>query len=216
MTRTQLETEISRLLNDTGNTRWSTTVIDDRIELAQKDIVIRTSCLKEVSTFSPVALQQEYALPTDFLSADRMTVDGKDLKYIDKSELDFYNTGDWTESKGTPTNFYLDISTDNLKFGLYPKPDTAGTNTGKLLYVKVPDVLSGASSVPFDTNALLIPYHIGIIYYVVMMCRLDDEKFDSANKYLGLYEYILNEIIDKFGAAKNMQWRLKGGRQWNF
>ena len=203
-------------MNDTDQTHWSTTVIDDRIELAQKDIVIRTSCLKEVSTFSPVALQQEYTLPTDFLSADRMTIDGKEITYKSKPELDFYHTGDWTDSKGTPENFYIDISTDNLKFGLFPKPETAGTNTGKLLYVKVPDALTGASSVPFDGNALLIPYHIGIVYYVVMMCRLDDEKFDAANKYLGLYEYVLSEIIDKFGAAKDMNLRLRGGRRWNY
>ena len=88
MNLSSLQTEISRKLNDTSNDRWSTTILTSRINLIIRDIVLRTKCLRETGTDSIIANQQEYALPSGYVDMIRVTLDGKELTYVDKKELD--------------------------------------------------------------------------------------------------------------------------------
>ncbi len=226
MNLSSLQQEIARKLNDTNNDRWTAAILTDRINHIIRDVVVRTKCLRDVGLDSIVAGTAEYAAPTGYMDMIRVLVNGKDLTYKDKNELDLLTSEDWTGTNGTPQFYYLDVDPDNSKVGLYPNPQSGdvGTNNLKMYYVRAPVDLSGATDIPFNigtatTSNLLVPHHYTIVYGAAAMC-LEDNLIDPSTKakrdeFQMEYERGLAKISDIFNNPSDRQMHMMGGRYWN-
>ena len=223
MNLSSLQTEISRKLGDISQDRWNATILTARINHIIRDIVLRTKCLRETGTDSVVAGTQEYALPSGYIDMIRVTLDGEELVYVDKKELDMESGIDWTTKSGTPTRYYIDIDPDNSRVGLVPNPDASGSSNLKYFFVKNPTDLSGSTDIPFNndtvtTSNLLVPHHMTIVYGAAAMC-LEDSISDPGtiaklNEYLSKYEEGIRKIYDIFNNPTDRLWTMKGGRNW--
>lgn len=225
MTLTGLQTEIARKLNDTDNARWTTAILLDRINHIIRDIVLRTKCLRDVGQSSIVSGTAEYALPTGYLDMIAVTLNGIDLQYRDKNELNLLSNSDWTTLNGTPKSYYVDIDPDNSKIGMFPNPQAGdvGTNNLKMYYVRAPVDLSAATDIPFNigtatTSNLLVAHHYTIVYGATAMC-LEDNIVDPSTKikhdqFMMEYERGLAKIADIFNNPSDRMMTMAGGRFW--
>ena len=225
MNLSSLQTEISRKLNDTAMDRWVAGTLLDRINHIQRDIVIRTKCLRDVGLDSVVAGTNEYALPTGYLDMLRVLVNGKEVGGVEKHELDMLAAGDWSLINGTPQQYYIDVDPDNSKIGLFPNPvaGDAGTNNLKMYYVRAPTDLSASTDIPFNigtatTSNLLVAHHMTIVYGAAAMC-LEDNIADPSSKlkrdeFMMEYERGLAKINDIFDNPSDQKMHMMGGRYW--
>lgn len=159
-TRSSLVSLASFRIRDPNNDEYTVAQVQAAIQWAQEQFVLDTRALRDSTTGSTVANQQEYALPTDVMDIIRLAVSGVELQRISKADLDFYNTARWDQTYGTtPIYFYVDLDPNNQKYGFYPIPSASGSSDIAIEYVKIPPVLSSDSSVPLDGHTLLIPFH---------------------------------------------------------
>lgn len=236
MTRTELEAEISRLLGDPSQTRWSTTVIDSRLDSAQIDVQKYAKAVKTTATYTPTVNQETVQVNANVIDILRATFtladgtilhEGNGFKPTTRWNLDM-TMPNWPNLEaGQPRHWFLDASNQNVV--LVPKPDSNSANSNALtLYeVRQPASLSSAASVPFDSNNLMIPFHRALIYWVVAECLRDNQDEDSLKKakYFrsddrqkpGLYERELKQILGLFDVPEAIPARVlyepTGGRR---
>jgi hypothetical protein len=238
MQRADLEAEVGRLLGDPNNTRWSTSVIDLRLDAAQLDVQKWTNAVKTTTSYTPTAnasgvtvgdtvidiLRATYTLPDG-----TVRIEGAGFNPINRYQLDFERPNWPNEDPGEPVLWTFDASTKQII--LIPAPDAAHAAVAgalKALEVRQPTALSTGSStsVPFDSNALMVPYHRALIYWTVSECLKDNQDSDSLSKakYFrsndldkpGEYEKEIRQILMKFdvpeGIPAKVQWKSTGGR----
>lgn len=238
MDRDALDAEIGRLLNDPNHDTWSTSVLHSREDLAQTEITGYTNSVKTKETLTPTADTAEVTvseLTIDIVRA-RWTLPNGEKKPLDgtpRAELDFRypNWENW--SPGEPITWFFDAT--NRQMVLVPAPDAAHAIASALdaWEVRQPASLSAGSSVPFDNVALMVPYHMAIVHWVVAQCWMDRGDPESLGKAkfhksgiltgpnAGQYELQLMRIIDKFDRPEDIpariQWKPQGGRVggWN-
>lgn len=236
MDRSALEAEAGRLLNDPNHDTWSTSVLDDRIDLAQTEINGYTNAVKTKETLTPTADTAEVTVSALTIDITRVRItlpNGEKfpLEGITRSELDFRYPGweNWTA--GRPLCWHFDASNRNLI--LVPPPDTAHAISDALdvWEVRQPASLDDATDVPFDNTSLMVPYHMAIVHWVVAQCWMDRGDAESLAKSRfhksgmlgspGEYEKQLMRIIEKFDRPEDIpvriQWKPQGGRigGWN-
>lgn len=238
MQRSDLEAEISRLLGDPNNTRWSTSVIDSTLDAAEIDVQKWTNAIKQSNSYTPTASSPYVIVNTkllDVLTANFVLADGtikgpkKGFNPISRWDLDF-NRPNWqNESPGEPVLWTFDASNDRVI--LVPAPDSSNANANalRLLEVATPTtpISQGTStSVPFDANALMVPYHRALIYYVVGERLKDNNDTDSLTKAKffksndlqapGEYEREIKQILMKFDVPEaipaGVKYQPTGGR----
>lgn len=231
MMRSDLEAEISRLLNDPNNTRWSLSTIDTRLEHAQKDVQSETGAVKTIETLTPTANVAAITLSTSLLDVLFVTL-------TDSSSNVFPLTGTYlerlylqrplwkNETAGQPDSYYVDFTNNQLNLVPTPSAAWAIANAITVTEVQIPAALSLSTSVPFGGNSLMIPYHLALVYWVVYECLLDNNDAESLQKaqyfrtgnydHPGEYEKILKKIIDRFDKPTDERghiiWKPTGGR----
>lgn len=142
---------------------------------------------------------------------------GLDLKRISKFELDRYTQQDWTDDKGTPRYYYVDLDPNNKKYGLYPIPKDADAGANVAIeYIKIPPSLSADSSVPLDSHTLLAPYHDALAYKAaanLLEIYPTQETIVMAEKYEAKYKDYVSHCIETFkGLSITQPVRMRGGR----
>lgn len=238
MDRSALESEIGRLLNDPNHDTWSTSVLDERIDLAQTEINGYANAVKTKETLTPSADTAEVtvsALTIDIVRIRLTLPNGEKfpLDGISRDELDF-RYPDWENwSPGTPKAWYFDASNRNVV--LVPPPDAAHAISGALdvWEVRQPASLATSTDVPFDNTSLMVPFHMAIVHWVVAQCWMDRGDPESLAKAkfhksgilsgpnAGQYEIQLMRIIEKFDRPEDIPvrvtWKPQGGRVggWN-
>lgn len=235
MTRTELEEEISRLLGDPSNTRWSTSIIDTRIEHAQIAVQKQARAQKTTTNYTPTANTAAVSIGSSVIDILRATytlsdgtIKGPGTRFdpINRWLLDVQRPNWQNESAGEPVLWFMDAS--NQQVILIPKPDStaAVSNALTLIEVRTPATLSSSSSVPFDSSNLMVPYHRSIVYWVVAECLRDNQDADSLNKakYFrsdnrqnpGLFEVEMKMILSLFDVPEAQPARItprpQGGR----
>jgi len=238
MQRSDLEAEVSRLLGDANNTRWSTSVIDSRLDAAVIDVQKYARAVKTTASYTPTANLATVTVNSgiiDILRASYTLADGtikgpnRGFNPINRYQLDIQYPNWQNEDPGEPTRWTLDAS--NAQIILIPTPTAAdvSANCLTLLEVRQPtNTLSAgsASTVPFDANALMVPFHRAIIYWAVAECYRDNNDTESLNKakYFrsdnrqapGLYETELRQIMSLFDCPEAVPaivtYRPQGGR----
>lgn len=220
MNRSDLESEVGRLLGDPNATRWTTAVIDTRLDAAEVDVLKWTNSIKKANSYTPTAnvaivtinnklldvLSATFTLPDGTVRSEKFGFDP-----VSKWWLDF-NRPNWrNETPGQPVLWAYDASNDQII--LVPPPDASSAIASALTLLEVatpttPLSQGTAASIPFDSNALMVPYHRALVYWAVSECLKDNSDIDSLNKakYFrsndlqnpGEYEKEIKQILMKF------------------
>lgn len=206
---------------DPQNERWSSAVVQARLEEAQKRFVSDTRCLIDVATPTTLVVNQaEYDLPSDVLDVLRVAHNGKALSRTSKFDLYFYTPDKWTDDKGSPAKYYVDTDPNNKKIGVYPLPQSADTAyTMDIEYLKIPPALSSDSSVPLDSHTLLTPYHYALVYWTARDLLGEDvtpENEIRRKNYKAEYDALVEDCINMFRRlGETTPWRMRGGRYFS-
>jgi hypothetical protein len=109
---------------------------------------------------------QEYALPVDFLTTDRVIYNNIRIAQTSLNQLDTDLPG-WLASVGsTPQKYYVYPATTSF-IGFVPKPSSTTTSVAVYVYyVKQPIELTSLSDVPWNGWKSLYAYHTSLVYYV--------------------------------------------------
>jgi len=191
--------------------------VQDEIQKAQEWFVLETRALTDNTTDTSVADQAAYDLPSDVLDIKRMAHKGLELRRISKFELDRYTGQDWTDDKGTPKFYYVDLDPNNKKYYLYPIPqgEDAGANVA-VEYIKLPPALSSDSSTPFDGHTLMVAYHDALAYKAaatLLDIQPTQESIVMAQRYEKRFDELVSHCIETFKALSATQpIRMRGGR----
>lgn len=214
-------TLIGQLAGDPSNNTWPSSVVQAKIEKAQEKFVLATRCLKDVATPTTLVVDQaEYSLPADVLDIERVVHNGKRLSRTSKFDLYFYVADNWTDDKGSPIKYYVDLDPNNKKIGVYKLPQAADTAYPMgIEYLKIPPALSSDSSLPFDGHTLLSPYHDALAYWSARELLKEmpsTENIARMNVYKQSYDELVSECIETFRRmGETTPWRMRGGRYFN-
>ena len=224
MNRTVLYTLIGDLCNDPNHDRYSTSQIDNQLDIVQDRWNVDAGILLETVTLTTVSGTRAYAVsnltgtPIDFR---RVTHKGLELNKRSKSWFDLYASDDWTDDVGTPTEFYIDVTGTSYSLVLYPTPQDADAGANLVVeYVKRHTAIANASDEPFNSLTYLSPYHYGIAYHVasnLMAQDPDPVNAAKATRYLKLGDTAFSDLFQHFKEfEKDEPLRLVGGRFWKF
>lgn len=203
-TRANLVTQVSELIGDASNQQWSTNQIQDRLQKAQEKFVSDTRALRDTQSFSIVSGTNTYDLSTDTFDIVRVGLTGKGvLKRIGKFDLDLLIGGNWASVNGTPSSYYVDVSSTNKKLTLYPIPQSADAGTNNLVvdYVKVPPVMASDSDAPLNGQTLLQPYLDALSYFAaaqILYASNNPTDWTKANVMMKQYDSKVTECITLF------------------
>jgi len=196
LTKTQILTIARQFVGDTDTTNpfWSDTNAGLLLDNGQADLASYLRFPRATGT--PAALvagQDDYTLPTDWLSTIRIVIydsagyESK-LKYKTEDEISELDPN-WRNNTdyGTPRYYFIanditEATTLSRKLFVYPPPAAADTSKYILnIYVKVPSTIS-ASNIPVFPG----PMHILLAYYLAWQMSLPLDLV-KADKYEKLY-----------------------------
>lgn len=167
--------DVRKNLSETTAAFWSDLEVYNKLNQAQKDIAIKSKCLKREVTLTTVASTQEYDLKDNSASDIFDIVEGgvyfkiagttyNPLTFKTKKQLSMEFPGWQGTAAGTPMYYYFDKTAKTI--GLYPKPNT--TNAGAYLFVNgyhYPKVINAGtvaagatSSITLATGSSTVPY----------------------------------------------------------
>lgn len=109
------------------------------------------------TTFTLAGGTTFYALPSDFQTAKRVSMDGDVMPEATLDELD-YNNGAWQTTPGDPSRYYIRTTSVSL-VGFYPAPESSSTGTVTFDYYAKANDLSSLSDIPFLGLPELTPLH---------------------------------------------------------
>lgn len=192
LTRGGIKTEARIIINDVDSDVWSETQLNNRIELAQIDILEKTWAITSRVTADTVEGTNEYILPNDLIALVRVSLEDPNtsglyikLKYTTLRTLDKKESSWEGSDNGTPAKYYERRN----RVGIQPPPnsDYAGSDKLKIDYVEFPDVFADDDAVPFNSWRKLYPYHELLVWYVVKLCFVDIGRLTKASYFERLY-----------------------------
>lgn len=149
-------------------------------------------------TFTLVGGTTEYAMPVDFLFANRVwylqpSQPYQKLPASSMNDLDARTPG-WLNVSGVPINYYMDMSTGTVYMGFYPAPTTTSTGPVIVYYVQntADMTTSNQAALPFNSWNAMQPYTSALPYYMAYRAYLTLEEDDLANEYL---KYWVNFLL---------------------
>lgn len=192
MTLTDLQTLIGSLTNDPNHDRYTTTDIGTELDNSQDMWNVEAKLIKSSTTITIVSGTRQYALSNitgTVISIPRATHKGIPLTKRDKTFIDLYYGGsDWTQNKGTPTDFYIDVTDPGNQYIVVyktPQDNDAGANLVVEAVIRHTP-MSSSSDVPFlsgtSSNSTLRPYDWGLAYEVSAKLLARDPSPQNAMK----------------------------------
>lgn len=166
--------------------------VNQMIDLAQKEIVRQTLCLKKKADVTTVATQQEYDLPSDFHKSSEMKIGSIFLQYQIEEYIDRLFTTD--AETGTPYYYYIDREAG--KYGLYPIP--SGVYTGNLTYRAIPTTMS----LDADTPDIPELYHEAIVMGASYRVAEQLNDMEMKMHYYSMFKAYMTEIANDMGARQ--------------
>jgi len=155
MNLTQIYGEVGRLLNDPNNQRWPQSVIADRVNQAQAEVMGYTDALKTEETLTATANTQAVTLNARVMDISSVVIlrtngDSWPLEGTTEYDLDF-DYPNWRNlSAGQPLNWFYRAADQTLN--LVPKPDANNAITNGLIVteIRVPVDVASSTDIPFD------------------------------------------------------------------
>jgi len=189
-TLSDLQTYISGLVNDPSNTRYSLTMINNQLDLAQHRWNNDVKICRLTDYVALTANQYRYQISTSLtlqpIQLLRVTLKGVPLIIRSKYYMDLYSQIDWTTSLGTPQEVMIDLNSYNTGMSqtgpsliLHPTPqanDVVAYNNGVgvtnqnplcVEYVCPHTPMVNPTDQPFTvnsvfTNTAIVPYLAGL------------------------------------------------------
>ena len=178
--------------------------------MACRDIVRKTYCLKSSGTTSTVADQREYSLPADCMFIDPDAgIEWKDSsdewKRLTKKSIIWLNANnsDWRNSDSNDSLLYY--YQRGQVIGLEPKPKTAISGGLKIYYIDKPNVLANDSDTPFSKDDALEGYHPLIVTYALWKAKRKRGKFTQGREFRA--EYLEEVAFMRAEIKKNPDYR---------
>lgn len=208
LTRSQIRTEARAHLRDTDTTnpRWSTAVLDTRIDIAELEFIKLARMPIKTSYITTTVNVSTYAMPTDCIAPVRIayaifptttTLTYKRLEYVTVEGMDNTSKGYswWEDADADLPTKYMYPETGVIR--LYPAPSSSydGTDLLKVTYAVRVSTMASDSAVPFDSNTFMYPYHNALIWYTCFLCALDTGVQQSADYFLGKFMADVNIAI---------------------
>lgn len=155
--------------------------------------------MQSSTTFNLVGGTTEYAMPSDFMFANRVwyqvptSQPWQKLPASSFNDLDARYPGWQSVSGGPPLNYYIDMTTGTVYMGFYPAPATISTGPIIVYYVQNTQDLttSNESALPFNGWLAMQPYVSALPYYVAYRAYLTLEEVDLAKEYLAYWSQFL-------------------------
>jgi len=179
--------------NDTANPFWSDANLTILLENFQTDLASYLRFPRATSApITMVADQDDYALPTDWLSTIRIFIySGSTYKsrltYKSEDEISEVDPNWRNAASGAPRYYFIanDITvatTLSRKLFIYPAPDTANVKSMLHVYVKSPTAIAADINIPIFPG----PMHILGAYFAAwqMLLAIDQVR---AKTYETLY-----------------------------
>jgi len=176
--------------------KFTTTIVGRELNQGQIDICKKTAVMDDKVDMDAVASQIEYSYPIVDDNAATITV--LKIKYIL-----YYSGGRWepltyipfkeyvkadTTQPGVPTLFY--DRPGKKKFGLYPKPPSAGTDVIRVYVVDAPTPMVETSQEDCDLPKVL---HIADVFYACKQLAGRDGKLDEMGVWDKEYQRAIHE-----------------------
>lgn len=178
--------------------------------MACREIVRKTYCLKSSWTTSTVADQRKYSLPSDCMLIDPAAgIEWKDSsdkwkRLVKKSIiwLDDNNSGWRNSSSSDDLDYYYQRG---QVYGLEPKPKTAISGGLRIYGIDKPNVLIDDSDVPFSKDDALEDYHPLVVSFALWKAKQKRGKFTQAREFKT--EYYDGIILMKAELQKKPDYR---------
>lgn len=195
----EMQTRVAAILEDTGNTQWSLTLVKQYINDGLRDFAKRTKAYHKLSSALSASATTPtsafYTLPTDLLEVEAVHDTVNDV-WLERRDVDSLPPS-WDTETGTPA-WYLFGEFGWTELRVYPY--TASALTGlKVYYTALPADLSADADVPTGIPAV---YQIALVYFAVAACyRRNFEGQDPAKaaEFQGMYEREVEDAIGRIG-----------------
>lgn len=209
MTRNELRSIVSKMVEDANQTKYKEAAYNEAIDIAQKQFAMDSKAYYKDQAITMASGTAAYALPSDFMWEKQVVLNGLELQPISRATLQSIKTDDkWTDDTGTPKYFIIDPELARQSITLYPKPDSTSDGTDLVLtYYPNPETMSSDSSTPFGGSTLMAQFHMAIAAYAawLLMSYLTQTP-EIAQKRAGFiqtYSSKVGEAIQTFGNTKS-------------
>jgi len=134
---------------------------------------------------------QEYAMPADFMFANRVWANipasqpWQKIPASSMNDLDARYPGWFNVTGGPPIAYFSDMSEGTVFLGFYPIPVNPSTGTVLIYYVQNTVDLSASneSAIPFNGWVVLQPYVSALTYYMAYRAYITLEETELAQVY---------------------------------
>ena len=167
--------------------RFTDAQITGFINDAQRQAMATTHCLTGSMTFSLLPGVTYYALPSNFLSMDRVTLaQVGNIMEMSPGALDGRSRG-WELTSGHPVYYFINFSSRGL-LGFAPFPQTAGdTDTVKAeFYIQAND-LASPTDLPYNGAGEFQDYHQGLAYYAAALMAAIDGQGTQSTGFMSVF-----------------------------
>ena len=209
MTRATLRALAAGFAEDANQTKYTAAKYNEAIELAQQQFAMDSKALYKDSAITMVVDTGSYDLPTDFMYEKSVTLNGLELKPVSRATLEADRTSDkWSDDAGTPKRFIIDPEEARKTITLYPIPDSTDAGTAIVVtYYPFPTAMTADSSVPLNSSALMVQFHIGLAAYTAWLLLMNltqtPEISIKRRDLLKMYIDRIGEAIQTFGNTKS-------------
>jgi hypothetical protein len=203
------------LCEDPSLTKFTPAKYNDALSLGEKQFALDSKCLYKTQAYVMAVNDATYDLPADFVQDKIVTLNGIELEPISKDSLcRLYKSQRWDTLTGTPTNYVVDAIEANKALRIFPIPSSIADGTAlELTYYAYPVAMSGDSSTPFNSSALLTPYHIAVAHYGAWLLlgylQPTDPIISKRRDLLAQYTSKVTEALQTFGDTKSEPMQLR-------
>jgi hypothetical protein len=193
----EIVTGVRSLVNESTESFWTDTEIEDWIKEGLEDIAHETHCLRTWKTYTILADdifdERELRFPSDFISIDQGKIYYNDVVCYPTSQAKLSNYDNkWRSRSGTPSEYYIrgDMYGFNRKI-------SAG-DTVKFYMIERAEEISG-SVAPFNGDYRLINFRKLAIWYTVSQCWEKKNESTKADKWFARYQYGVEKMKELLG-----------------
>lgn len=226
LTLAQIKTEVRRALrdnpSDTARQRYSDAVLLDFINQAQREVVNVSWLAEKTTSYVLSAGASYYQLPEEFLAVSQVYFRNTQNQTFELEELSqkalYDQMPDWDRQQGEPVQYWVSQATatstlnpTTMRISYIPIPTRTSTGTVTLWFLHQTADLSSDTDIPFEARRHLYPYHLTLVYHVVMRIKIIEGKIDEATTYQTLYANEIGIMKDRLGRAPNYTPGMIGG-----
>lgn len=192
-TLSQLISDARVLALDNGPSvrqRFTDAQVTEWLNQAQREESAMTRCLRQALVFQLQPGVTYYALPSNYLTMERVTVGSKYIPEMSPAALDGRSRG-WEYASGYPTYFFINFSNRGM-VGFAPFPQTStDTDTVKVEYDVQPNDLVNGTDLAFNGVGEMQDYAHGIVYFAAAMMSAVQGLTAKSSGYMTIYTTVM-------------------------